>query len=291
MVTACIFQPPKKPLAQLALRSRFLKAYRSFVPKLFWRVYEPLAMALGVALLTLICLSWTPFAMILGALLPESRAKHIGRAAIRTGFRILLRLLAIFCGCRFDLQEVKELGRRREPMVVVANHPSLFDAIILVSCLPNAVCIMKAGLMHNLLLGAGARMARYIVNDSPLPMIRSAIHELREGACLVIFPEGTRTNTPPVGACSATAGVIAARAGVPVQALLIEMSSNYLGKHWPMWRPPRLPLTVRVTRGQRFDSIRQPHDFGREIEAYFRAQLGPVSTESHAAKDLHTRHG
>ncbi|MET4574933.1 lysophospholipid acyltransferase family protein [Ottowia thiooxydans] len=237
-------------------------------------------MALGVGLLTLICLSWTPFAMILGVVLPESRAKHIGRAAIRTGFRILLRLLAIFCGCRFDLQEVKEFGRRREPMVVVANHPSLFDAIVLVSCLPNAVCVMKAGLMHNLLLGAGARMARYIVNDSPLPMIRSAIHELRDGACLVIFPEGTRTNTPPVSPCSATAGVIAARAGVPVQALMIEMSSNYLGKQWPMWRPPRLPLTVRVRRGQRFDAIQQPQHFGREIELYFREHLSAAPLNS-----------
>ena len=261
------------------------------MPKFFWRVYEPVAVALGVSLLTLVCLSWTPFAMILGAVLPESRAKRVGRAAIRMGFRILVRLLAVFCGCRFDLKEVEELGHRREPMVVVANHPSLMDAIVLVSCLPNAVCIMKAGLMHNLLLGAGARMARYIVNDAPLPMIRNAIHELREGACLVIFPEGTRTDIFPVGPCAATAGVIAARAGVPVQALLIEMSSPYMGKHWPMWCPPRLPLKVRVRVGQRFETFAQPHDFGRDIEAYFRAQLEPVSSQAHAAKDLNTRHG
>lgn len=83
---------------------------------------------------------------------------------------------------------------------------------------------MKALLMHNLFLGAGARMARYIVNDAPLPMIRSAIAELRDGARLIIFPEGTRTSAPPVGPCAATAGVIAARAGVHDDAVFAGMT-------------------------------------------------------------------
>lgn len=254
--------------------------------KLLWRAYEPVAMVLGLSLLALICAIWTPVALVLNPLLPETTAKHIGRKAIRTGFRIYLKLLALLCGCRFDLRELDALGRQSEPLVIVANHPSLLDAVILVSRLPNAVCIMKAGLMHNLLLGAGARMARYIVNDSPLPMIRNAIHELQGGACLVIFPEGTRTSTPPVGTCAATAGVIAARAGVPVQALMIEMSSLYLGKRWPVWAPPKLPLTVSVRLGRRFDTRAQPQRFGQEIERYFQSQLAPEASsapESRAA--------
>ncbi len=250
-------------------------------------------MALGLGLLAIICLAWTPFALMLNPLLPEARSKHIGRDAIHTGFRLYVRLLALLCGCRFDLSELNELSRRNEPLVVVANHPSLLDAVILVSCLPNAVCIMKARLMRNLLLGAGARMARYIVNDAPLPMIRHAIDELRDGACLIIFPEGTRTSSPPVGPCAATAGVIAARAGVPVQTVLIEMSSLYLGKRWPIWMPPRLPLTVRVRLGTRFDTLSKPHGFGQEIERYFASQLSPQATATHAheAADTNTLNG
>ena len=251
------------------------------MPKFLWRAYEPVAMVLGLGLLAFICLLWTPFALVLNPLLPETAAKRIGRQAIRTGFRIYLHLLALLCGCRFDLRELIALARERQPMVIVANHPSLLDAVILVSHLPNAVCIMKAGLMRNLLLGAGARMARYIVNDSPLHMIRHAIQELKEGGTLVIFPEGTRTSTPPVGPCAATAGVIAARAKVPVQALLIEMSSLYLGKQWPIWLPPKLPLTIRVRRGRSFDTSAQPQQFGIEIEHYFRSQLS--SAEANAA--------
>ena len=64
---------------------------------------------------------------------------------------------------------------------------------MIVSRLPNAVCVMKAELMDNILFGAAARLARYIRNDAPLAMIRDAREELRRGAQLVIFPEGTRT--------------------------------------------------------------------------------------------------
>jgi len=261
------------------------------VAKLLWRAYEPVAMVLGLSLLALICLVWTPFALLLNAILPAAHAKQLGRGAIRTGFRIYVSLLTIFCGCRFDFRELDELARQGGPMVIVANHPSLLDAVILVSRLPNAVCIMKAGLMRNVLLGAGARMARYIVNDAPLPMIRNAIHELRDGACLVIFPEGTRTHTPPVGPCAATAGLIAARAGVPVQALLIEMSSLYLGKRWPIWRPPSLPLAIRVRLGRRFETIARPQRFGQDIEQYFREQLSGASAPEDTSKVPDALHG
>lgn len=250
------------------------------VPKLFWRAYEPVAMVLGLGLLAIICLSWTPFALLLNALLPERQAKRVGRLAIHIGFRLYVSLLRLLCGCRFDLGALKRLSGEGRPLVVVANHPSLLDAVILVSQLPNAVCIMKAGLMRNLLLGAGARMARYIVNDAPLPMIRSAIEELRDGGCLVIFPEGTRTQVPPVGPCASTAGLIAARAGVSVQACLIEMSTPYLGKRWPLWRPPSLPLKVTVRVGQRFEHIAQPQRFGRDIERYFHQELETPYPES-----------
>ena len=255
------------------------------VLKLLWRAYEHVAMVVGLLLLATVCLTWTPFALLLNPLLPEARAKRVGRGAIQGAFRLYLRLLSLLCACRFDLRELQALGRRGEPLVVVANHPSLLDAVILVACLPNAVCVMKARLMHNVLLGAGARMARYIVNDAPLPMIRGAIAELRQGACLIIFPEGTRTVTPPVDACASTAGVIAARAGVPVQALLIEMSTPYLGKHWPLWRPPVLPLSCRVRVGQRWAVLERPQQFGPEIEAYFREAIDPAANQLTDARE------
>jgi 1-acyl-sn-glycerol-3-phosphate acyltransferase len=244
-----------------------------------WIVYEYGAMFIGLGALAAICLAWLPFAMLLHPLLPRRVGQSLGRAAISGGFRAYLALLTWLCPARFDLSELDRL-RDQGPLIVAANHPSLLDAVMIVSRLPNAVCVMKASLQDNILFGAAARLARYIRNDAPLEMILRAREELRRGAQLVIFPEGTRTVRFPVDACQSAVGLIASRAGVPVQTLLIEFSTPYLGKAWPLFRPPVLPLSFRVRLGRRFPPPTDIPAFTAELEAYFRAELGanPPST-------------
>lgn len=247
---------------------------RTHHPSPLWRAYEAVAMVLGLGMLGLLCLAWLPFAMILHPLLPRRWGRPLGRRVIMASFRFYLRFLEIFCACRFDLGELDAL-RREGPMVLVANHPSLLDAVMIISRFPNVACIMKAALMDNLLLGAAARLARYIPSDVPLRIVLRARDELRAGAPVLIFPEGTRTERFPVDACTPGAGLIAARAGVPVQALLIEFSSPYLGKAWPLWRRPELPLSFRIRIGRRFDPPADVAAFGQDLEAYFRTDLAP----------------
>ena len=51
------------------------------------RAREAAAMILGLGLLALICLGWTPFALVLGPLMPEASGKRLGRQAIHNCFR------------------------------------------------------------------------------------------------------------------------------------------------------------------------------------------------------------
>ena len=239
-----------------------------------WRFYETLSMLIGLGALALICLAWPPFALLLHPLLPRPVAQRWGRAAITAGFRFYVHLLQGVCGCRFDLSELDSL-RHEGPLILAANHPSLLDAVLVVSRLPNAVCVMKASLMDNILFGSAARLARYIRNNAPLEMILSAREELRGGAHLLIFPEGTRTGHFPLDPCTPSTGLIASRTGVAVQTLLIEFSTPYLGKAWPLFRRPSLPLTCRIRLGRRFAPQKDVAAFTRELEAYFRASLLP----------------
>jgi 1-acyl-sn-glycerol-3-phosphate acyltransferase len=249
---------------------------------LAWRVYEYVAMALGLGALAALCLVWLPFAMLLYPLLPRRVGQPFGRRMIAFGFRVYLRFLARFCACRFDLSELDRL-RDAGPLIVAANHPSLLDAVMIVSRLPNAVCVMKASLLDNILFGSAARLARYIRNDVPLETILHAREELRRGAHLVIFPEGTRTTHFPLEACQATVGLVAKRAQVPVQTLLLEFSTPYLGKSWPLLRPPVLPLTCRVRLGRRFAAPADLVAFTAELDAYFRRELGAAPPAERAS--------
>lgn len=189
-----------------------------------WIAYETVAMLVGLGTLALICLAWLPFALLLHPLLPRRLGQPLGRRAIAVGFRLYLRILELCCACRFDLKALDAL-RDQGPLIVAANHPSLLDAVMITSRLPNAVCVMKASLMDNILFGSAARLARYIRNDAALKMILDGRDALSQGAHLVIFPEGTRTTDFPLDPCMPTAGLIASRAKVPVQTLLIEFDA------------------------------------------------------------------
>lgn len=240
-----------------------------------WSAYEHLAMVVGLSSLAVVCLTWTPLAFALYPVLPSGMGRWLGRQAIMRGFGIYVGILRTLCTCRFDLSEIDQL-RDQGPMVIAANHPSLLDAVLITSRLPHAVCFMKADIMDNPLFGAGARMARYVRNDHLLSAVLSCRRELEQGAQVVIFPEGTRTLGYPanlLNPLSRSTALIATRAHVPVQTLIVEFSSPYLGKGWPLWRKPRLPLTCRIRLGKRFDVPRDARAFTHELEAYFRTEL------------------
>lgn len=240
-----------------------------------WIAYEYVAMVLGLSSLAVICLGWLPFALLFHPLLSKARGQRWGRYMIMDGFRTYINVLSRFCACRFDLAELDRL-RDEGPLILAANHPSLLDAVLVVSRLPNAVCVMKASLMDNILFGAAARLARYIRNNAPLEMILSAREELKGGAHLLIFPEGTRTEQFPVDPCSPSTALIAGRTKIPVQTLLIEYSTPYLGKAWPLFRRPALPLHCRIRLGRRFPPPSDIAAFTHELEAYFRDTLPEI---------------
>ena len=211
-------------------------------------------MTIGLGSLALICLAWWPLAMLLSLLpLSPDRQRHIGRRTIYHGLRFYLWLLRVACIIDCDGRAVESL-RAETRLIVVANHPSLLDAVILLASLPNAVCVMKAALQENPMYGAATRLAHYISNSSALAMMHGACSELArdEGAHLVIFPEGTRTTQFPVNACGPSSALIAKRAQVPVQVVHIDMTSPYLGKNWGLFRPPQLPLVCRLRLGPRY---------------------------------------
>lgn len=235
-------------------------------------VSEYIRLYLGLGVLGAICLSWTPLALLAYPLLSPHAGRRLGCWGISTGFRIYLGFLTLTGACRFDLRALDGLAGQG-PMILAPNHPCLLDALMIVSRLPDVACIMKAALIHNVFLGAGARLARYIRNEPILVMVRSAIASLRAGQQLLIFPEGTRSSTLPVGPFQKSLALIASRAGVPVQTLFIETDSAYLSKGWPLFRRPAMPIHYRVRLGRRFDPPSDCERFTAELQAYFVAEL------------------
>jgi 1-acyl-sn-glycerol-3-phosphate acyltransferase len=226
---------------------------------------------LGLGLMSLV---WNLVALVLHPLLSRATGLRVGRAGISRGYRLFWFVARASGLLQMDARALRPLADERG-LIIVANHPSLLDALMLVARLPRSACVMKASLVRNPLLGPGARLARYIRNDTPHQMMRLAIDDLRAGGQLVMFPEGTRTTHAPLNPFQGGFALIARRAGVPVQTVFIDTTSPYLAKGWPLWRLPPVPIEFSVRLGRRFEPGRDVAATVQEIERYMAAGVRP----------------
>jgi 1-acyl-sn-glycerol-3-phosphate acyltransferase len=176
----------------------------------------------------------------------------------------------------FDPRDIAALQALRGA-VIAPNHPCLLDATLFLARLPHLTCLMKRSILDNPFMGASAKLSGYLRNDHGAEFIRQGRDALRAGQNLLIFPEGTRTVQAPVNSFKKGFALIAALAEAPVQTMFISMPVLYLGKRWPLWRIPVLPVRITVRMGRQFRAGegQSAKALGAELESYFRAQLEP----------------
>lgn len=243
--------------------------------KVIWKIiktpYEYFVLYGGLLFFVLICLAWSLPAGMLRHLMPQRIAVRVGQYAIMLGFRLYLFIVRVSGLVKCDLTALDAL--RGEPLIITTNHPALIDVVLIGSRLPRMVCVLKANLLDNPMLGGGASMAGYIRNDSTGNLIRRAAAATREGSQLLIFPEGTRTVRQPINPFKGGFGLVAQKAGVPIQTVFIETNSPFLGKDWPLLKMPKFPLEYRVRLGERFEPTGDVKTFVADLEAYYRREL------------------
>lgn len=230
-------------------------------------------MAFGLGLLALLCLLSIPLFLVLFVALPRRWQRPVSRRIISWGFRTYLRMLQWFCAVRIDLQDLAPL-RQEHALILIANHPSLLDAVLLLAYFSNGSCVMKSSLLRNPLYGVGARMAGYVSNEEPKRMIEDSCRALHQGAHFVIFPEGGRSRDTPISPFSNACLLLSKMSQTPVQAIFLDFSTPYLGKNWGLFTPPVLPLTIRARLGRRIEPSQAAMPGAlAELESYFRRTL------------------
>lgn len=152
----------------------------------------------------------------------QTRARHRAHRLARSWLAVAerLRVLAV---------------QRSGPMpgggtLLVANHPTLIDIVLLVSMLPDVCCVLKAELIRMPMLRLLVRRLGWISNADPEQMLEEAVARLRAGELLIIFPEGTRTVPGQPMRFRMGAAEVAARAQPTVQACMIHYQGTYLSK-------------------------------------------------------------
>jgi 1-acyl-sn-glycerol-3-phosphate acyltransferase len=198
----------------------------------------------------------------------------VGQGLIRGLFRFWLWLSSRIGVFDIQFPEAEEL-RKLRGTVLAPNHPSLIDAVILLSIVPRTVCIMRANLIESPFLGGAALLAGFVPNDRGPALIRQGIEKLQAGENLLIFPEGTRTAKQAINPFKHGFALIAKKTGASIQTVFIERKGRYLSKGASLFSFAKPPFQFRLHLGRLVQPAPEesPQQLSARLELYFREHL------------------
>ena len=188
-----------------------------------------LFLALASAVLLLLAVTWSPgFVM-------RTMAPRFGR------------WLCAVAGIRLVVEGREHLA---QPAVIVANHRSAMEAIIIPAVLPPKVrYVGKKEVGRVPFFGWVLRATGQILIDRSNPeaaiaSIEASLASMPKGLSVFIFPEGTRSVDGTLGPFKKGAFHIAMRLGIPMVTMAIEGAQHLLPKA-ALWPRPGT-VTVRI---------------------------------------------
>ena len=142
-------------------------------------------------------------------------------------FPLINFLVGIFCKAVFF---VKCIGLENLPkegaVILAANHTSLWDAPVLIPCIPRKLRAMakkelfEHKLLKPILVSSGAFPVNREGND--IGAIKTALKTLKNGDVFLIFPSGKRVASDEVADAKSGVALISSRSGAPVIPVAIR---------------------------------------------------------------------
>ena len=114
--------------------------------------------------------------------------------------------------------------------IIVANHPTFIDIVILIGLIPKSTCLAKKATLKNPFFRNIVKSI-YIINDIDLEKLKEdSAKYLSEGFNIVIFPSGTRTKPDEDFKIHKGPAAIALNSGVEIIPVKITTNFPFLQK-------------------------------------------------------------
>ncbi|MEX2150075.1 MAG: lysophospholipid acyltransferase family protein [Steroidobacteraceae bacterium] len=168
------------------------------------------------------------------------------RRMIRVAFRLFIGFMHHTGAISYSFSGAERLGRPGQ--LIVANHPSLIDIVLLIGFIRHAGCVVKREAWRNPAMVIVVSAAGYVPNAPTDVMIERASELLTSGECLIMFPEGTRTVPHRPAHFHRGAASVALRGASIVTPVFIDVEPPSLSKSMPWYRlpVPRAHFALRV---------------------------------------------
>jgi 1-acyl-sn-glycerol-3-phosphate acyltransferase len=158
--------------------------------------------------------------------------------------RVVLHLYSCFWAAFYlycnPIWRLRVVGRGklpwRGPAVIVANHASLIDILVLFALYRPFKWVSKASNFRLPFIGWNMTLNDYVPlvrgsKESIVKMMTECRRHLAQGSPVLIFPEGTRTRDGELQAFKDGAFRLAVEAGCPVIPVAVHATGDCLPKH------------------------------------------------------------
>lgn len=169
---------------------------------------------------------------------------------MRNLVKSVLRRMA---GLLFRVRVAGSLPDVRSRLLVVANHESFLDGLLLGLFLPlDPVFVVHTGVVRNPLFRLMLGLVDYLAVDPTSPMaMKKVIRLIEEGRPVVIFPEGRITTTGSLMKTYDGPAFVAAKTGATILPVRIDGAArsyfSRLAAHVPKRLFPQISLFLRPT--------------------------------------------
>lgn len=176
------------------------------------------------------------------------RRTVVARTVIHHLFRMFVGLMRITGILTMETHGLERL--RSGGQLILANHPTLIDVVLLMSLVRQSGCIVKGALIRNPFTRGPVRAAGYVCNDSSEGMIEDCVNSVRAGDNLIIFPEGTRTRETGPMQLHRGAARVAVHGRVDITPVRIHCQPRMLAKGVKWYRVPVRRSHFRIEVGE-----------------------------------------
>ena len=193
------------------------------------RVLSAAIWVFGAVLIVILYLAMLFFVIIL---YPFDKQRKVAHAQCYWWSDILVKFNPI---CNISVSGLENIDRKKA-YVIVANHQSLADIVVLYQLKSQFKWVAKKSLFKVPVLGWCMSLAKHIKLDrgdfsSIKKIYREAAEWLRKGMSVLFFPEGTRSETGEIGEFQNGAFKLAIKEKRPVLPILITGTRDIIPKY------------------------------------------------------------
>ena len=217
------------------------------------------------------------------------KSGHLGHAI---GARGWARTILLMVGVRSRVFGIENLDPARA-YIIVANHLSNFDILVLTDRLPLQFRWVAKKEMFNIpVMGPAMTRAGYVSIDrenkeKAWAHLFEAVSKLEEGFSLMFFPEGTRSPDGDIKRFKSGAFVLSLHTGLPILPVTIDGSHEIMHKRSFLFRPGKVDLIIHPPISPSGFTIEQKHAFAEVVRDQIAAQIEKSRSGRQAAAPKH----